>query len=379
VHSVLSDATVLGLVERIYGAGCDPAEWHGVTEDLYDRLPGIAFSTHLVTPEISLVGLCAGIADEHVESYLAHYHALNPYVPLFETARVGRVFTPAEHGGRGWIKRHPFFHEWLKPAGNFTCGAGAVLARDAHRLMRVTFDVPEALEHLEDTCVLLLKKLVPHMARAFEVNERLQAAVATETALGGMLDRIDGAAFMLGAPARVLALNRRGENLARAGRLIRIKPTGQLTFRDAAAEAGFRQALALALGAIGDDVPMAFAMPEGATATVLPLRPAATGAAQPVAEPRALLVVRRPGAAGASLPGDLLKALYRLTRAETEVVLRIASGASVADAADALGVTRTTARNQLCAAMAKVGVHRQSELAATVAGLAPRLRLDRDS
>ena len=69
--------------------------------------------------------------------------------------------------------------------------------------------------------------------------------------------------------------------------------------------------------------------------------------------------------------------VYRLTNAEIEVVLQIAAGVSVAEAADALGVARATARNQLAAAMAKMGVHRQGELVAVVAGLAPRLRLDR--
>jgi DNA-binding CsgD family transcriptional regulator len=110
---------------------------------------------------------------------------------------------------------------------------------------------------------------------------------------------------------------------------------------------------------------------------VLPLRPAAGNAALPAVTARALLVVRRAGT-HAALPGDLLKALFGLTNAEIKLVLRIAAGVSVADAADALGVTRTTARNQLAVAMAKVGVHRQGELVAAVAGLAPRFRLDRD-
>jgi DNA-binding CsgD family transcriptional regulator len=58
--------------------------------------------------------------------------------------------------------------------------------------------------------------------------------------------------------------------------------------------------------------------------------------------------------------------------------MQIAAGVGVADAADSLGVARATVRNQLCAAMAKVGVHRQGELVAAVAALSPRLRLDRD-
>jgi DNA-binding CsgD family transcriptional regulator len=376
VHDVLSDATVLELVEHIYAAGCDPSGWQRVVEEMHAQLPDIAISTHLHVDGINLTGHASGIAPEHLESYIAHYHAQNPYTGIFARMREGRVYTTTEHGTRAWVRRHPFFHEWLKPAGNFTHGASVVLARDRRRLMRVSVDIPDRLGDMEQTCALLLRRLGPHLARAFAVNERLQATVAAESVLGGMLDRIDGAAAILGAHGQVVALNRQAEELARARRLLRIDPRGRLIFQNPDTEAHFRQALAVALGSLLAGVPFAFTAAGGTTVVVLPLRPAAAGAAVSMTTPRALLVAHGPGAT-AALPADLLKALYRLTNAEIEVVLRIAAGLSVTDAADALGVARATARNQLAAAMAKMGVHRQGALVAVLAGLAPRLSLDR--
>jgi DNA-binding CsgD family transcriptional regulator len=72
-------------------------------------------------------------------------------------------------------------------------------------------------------------------------------------------------------------------------------------------------------------------------------------------------------------PRELLQTLYRLTPAEAAIVLQIAAGVSVTEAAGCLGVLRTTARNQLSAAMAKMDVHRQAEVVAAVAALGPRL------
>ena len=376
MHDVLSDATVLELVEHVYAAGCDPSGWQRVVEEVHAQLPGIAISTHLHVDGTNLTGHASGIAPEHVESYIAHYHAQNPYTGIFARMREGRVYTTTEFGTRAWVRRHPFFHEWLKPAGNFTHGASVVLARDRRRLMRVSVDIPDRLGDMEQTCALLLGRLGPHLMRAFEVNERLQATVATEHVLSGVLDRIDGAAVVLGARARVLALNRRAEDIARSGRLFRIDATARLMFRHPGTETGFQQALAVALGSLLDGAQFAFTAPGGTSVVVLPLRPATAGAASPVAAPRALLVARQPGGT-AVLPRDLLKTLYRLTNAEIEVVLQIAAGVGVAEAADALGVARATTRNQLAAAMAKMGVHRQGELVAVVAGLVPRLRLDR--
>jgi DNA-binding CsgD family transcriptional regulator len=380
VDSVLSDATVLALVEGVYAAGCDPRQWQRLVDEVHAHLPGIAFTTHLDAPATGQAAYSAGIAPEYLESYAAHYHAQNPYSALLARLQEGKVYCSAMLGTRAWIEQHPFYHEWLKPAGNFTYGASIVLARDRRRLMRVSLDVPDRLGHMEETCARLLARLGTHMTRAFEVNERLGGAVATESALNALLDRIDGAAFVVGAHARATALNAEAEDLVRAGWLVRIDPAGRVSFQEPNADAAFRQALAVALGAPKDGVPFAFRVPGEAgelSVVVLPLRPAAGSAAAPSAAPRALLAVRRPDHDAAGVPRPLLKALYGLTCAEIEVVLQIATGVSVADAADVLDVARTTARNQLCAAMTKMGVHRQAELVAVVAGLAPRLRLDR--
>ncbi|MFZ1103228.1 MAG: hypothetical protein WAN86_10375 [Hyphomicrobiaceae bacterium] len=380
MHDILSDATLVELIERIYAAGCDPDEWQALVDHVHAQLPSTAFSTHLTIAGTGLTGRTSGLPEEQLKSYMEHYHALNPYNAYFNRLDVGKVYTVTGLGSRQWLRGHAFYHEWLKPAGDFTYGASMVVARDQRRLFRITFDMSERQAHLEDVCARLLNRLGPHLARAFEVNERLAAAAATEAMLAGLIDSIDGAAIILGPEARVLALNRQAEALARRASLFRISLPGRLAFRNPAHEASFRRSLAVALGALSHGAPYAFPAGDSEagpiTVMLLPLRPAGGGGALTVAGPRALLVVQE--ARSASLPKDLLRSLYRLTNAEAALVLQIASGASVADAADAGGVTLTTARNQLAAAMAKVGVNRQAELVATIAALAPRLSLEQD-
>jgi len=341
VDSELSGATVLALVESVYAAGCDPRQWQRLADEVHALLPGIAFTTHLDAPATGQAAYSAGIAPEYLESYAAHYHAQNPYSALLARLQEGKVYCSAMLGTRAWIEQHPFYHEWLKPAGNFTYGTSVVLARDRRRLMRVSLDIPERLGRMEETCARLLARLGPHMTRAFEVNERLGAAVATESALNALLERIDGAAFVVGAHARAMGHNAEAEDLLRAGWLVRIDPAGRVSFPDPHADAAFRQALAVALGAPKDGVPFAFQVAgEGGdlSVMVLPLRPVAGSAAASPAAPRALLTVRQPDSDAAAVPGHLLKALYGLTCAEIEVVLQIATGVSVADAADVLDV-----------------------------------------
>ena len=170
--------------------------------------------------------------------------------------------------------------------------------------------------------------------------------------------------------------------MARAATLIKIGLGNRLTFRKPDDETAFQRALAAALGAAGSTGPCAFPVEDrakgNANVVVLPLRAASNGAATMTAGPQALLVIREAGAA-VTAPADLLRTLYRLTNAEAAVVLQIAAGVSIAEAADLLAVSRTTARNQLAAAMAKLNVHRQAELVGLVAELAPRLVLGRDN
>jgi DNA-binding CsgD family transcriptional regulator len=380
VRNGFSDATLLDLVEHIYAAGSDPSGWARFVDRVNGELPGVGFGCLLVLEGTGMVesSAHAGYNPDSIKSLFAHYRHINPYEALFKGLPVGKTVKATSVTTRDWLERQVFYHEWLKPAGDYTHGASVVVARDPRRLMRANFDIPDRLGHLEEPCAQLLTRLGPHLARAFELNERLEAAVATQGVLEAMLARIDGAAAVLGAGGQVLAINGRAESLARAAALIRIGLGNRLTFRRPGDETAFQRALAAALGAAGGNGPSAFAVEHrgrgSANVVVLPLRAASNGAAASFARHQALLVIRD-ARAGVTAPAELLRALYRLTNAEAAVVLQIAAGLSVAEAADALAVSRTTARNQLAAAMAKLDVHRQAELVGLVAGLAPRLDL----
>jgi DNA-binding CsgD family transcriptional regulator len=69
-------------------------------------------------------------------------------------------------------------------------------------------------------------------------------------------------------------------------------------------------------------------------------------------------------------PADvsLLRASFGLTAAESRLALRLAAGATLADAADAFGVTQNTVRAQLRAVFEKTGARRQSDLIRLLSG-----------
>jgi len=84
----------------------------------------------------------------------------------------------------------------------------------------------------------------------------------------------------------------------------------------------------------------------------------------------ALLIFRDPDTSDRSLVSRL-RAMFALGKAEAEVAAALAQGSSPAEIAAHRGVEANTLKSQLAAVMAKMGCHRQSEVAAVVAGLPP--------
>ena len=82
-------------------------------------------------------------------------------------------------------------------------------------------------------------------------------------------------------------------------------------------------------------------------------------------EPCALITVEEPKPR--DLPTDgTLQLAFGLTAAEAKLALHIGKGATLGDAADALSVSKLTARTQLKSIFSKTDVRRQAELVAKI-------------
>jgi DNA-binding CsgD family transcriptional regulator len=70
------------------------------------------------------------------------------------------------------------------------------------------------------------------------------------------------------------------------------------------------------------------------------------------------------------VPIAVLQQLYGLTAAEAEIALGVADGLSAEQIAEARGKSLNTARTQLKAVLAKMGVSRQTDVVRLIVGLA---------
>lgn len=266
------------------------------------------------------------------------------------------------------MRTDPFYREVLYPNGGgwaigsfHTLMTGETVLLSAER----AFDLgPYSREH-----VSRIAQLRPHYARSAMLSARLNLERAK--AMAEVFQLLDLPAAVLQATGRMLAANQLFEQLMPSefeDRQSRIQ----------AVDPGADALLHTALEWRGAGPPPVLSIPvpagEGRLAKVIHVLPIRGAAHDIFAGATTVLLVT--AVAPLAVPGaELLQGLFDLTPAEARVARRIATGYEVKRIATDLGVSPATIRNQLTSVLSKTGVHRQTDLALLLAGLAaPRSR-----
>jgi DNA-binding CsgD family transcriptional regulator/PAS domain-containing protein len=210
----------------------------------------------------------------------------------------------------------------------------------------------------------LLRRLLPHLARALRIGATVARAEAEHAALVAAIDSL---------PFGVAVLDDTG-HLVRANRALARLADGDGLSLEAGALRASAPAAAACLAALlpraGAAAPraggkLAIERPSGRHPLHVVVQPVRSGCGRQVVDAAAETIVlvadpeRRP-----VWPAELLNATYGLTDAEVRVARRIATGASLASVAAALAIRPITVRNHLKQIFEKTRTHRQAELVA---------------
>jgi DNA-binding CsgD family transcriptional regulator len=222
----------------------------------------------------------------------------------------------------------------------------------------------------------LMQRIGRHVERALRLSIRLLDAERTNIGLQEALNHLGVGVFALDLLGRVVFLNAAGESLLGDGLAI---VGGRLRIGPSAMRSDIENAIARTLrGELpdlsGSSKPMLIERSNGSwplTVYVLPVGPVRAPEQEFLTHARAIVlgVLPRPNA-----PPDaaLVRDLLGLTLGEARVASLIGNGLPPREAAKKLGITEETARTTLKRVFSKVGVSRQSELAALLSRLAYR-------
>lgn len=360
---------VTASIDALYAAVCDGDLMQDALKRIRDLFGGSKACFVPLGPGISPTDTIATDFDLELNKRYVEEFAfeVNDYIDAVMAMPIGRIYKDHALLGREALRKSRFWNEWMAPQ-NMYGGLGCRLLHSGRTSW--FFDVQRGRRQqafdMEDAD--LFRALSPTLAKVIELRHRLGRMSLKRDVERRALDALAIGIVAVDAHARVLYANagahllfeqRDGSLRCSAGRLVAGDPACQANLKHKIAEACSGMQLDSASGYL-----LARALdPESADVAlcVIPLsEPGSYGLpdGQPVA-----MIFARTLELDANLEEEAVR-LLGLTPAEAKLASALASGQSLADAADAQSVRITTARTHLARIFQKTGTRQQSQIAA---------------
>jgi pimeloyl-ACP methyl ester carboxylesterase/DNA-binding CsgD family transcriptional regulator/PAS domain-containing protein len=246
-------------------------------------------------------------------------------------------------------------------------GAAPVLPNGAHKGaltglqgLPLTLAPSEAEQYL-------LACLAPHFTRSQEMQRALQETEIERDLLERVMDRLPLGMAIVDAQGRAISMNRAMLSLLQTGAGLALQDGCLVSAQPQQLPQAIAQVLArrqshaclrLPSGVDGPPISDDAGTHTGFAGNGLSLWISHFGAGKPA--DRAMVLAASPGSR--ALSEEALGAFFGLSPAEARLTQQLALGQAIEDAAQALGISRNTAKTQLKKVYAKVGVKRQPDL-----------------
>jgi DNA-binding CsgD family transcriptional regulator/PAS domain-containing protein len=270
-----------------------------------------------------------------------------------------------------------FYRELLKPQG-LRDAIGLKLLRTERRMGFFATSRLASQGLYGEAEIRLFTLLAPHVCRSVTISDALNLRAVKAKALEATLDGLASGVYLADREGRIVYMNRSAERQVKTSNALRIV-NNRLTAVDRVAHAALAKAIAeattdeaetpsggITLALPGDDN-------MGLVATILPLSRGERRNLCGTFAATAAIFVQDPIVVP-PLPGEAFAKLHGLTGSELRVLLAMAPGLSVKEAAEILGIGDTTAKTHLQNIYAKTGTSKQTELMHLFMSSAPPVR-----
>jgi DNA-binding CsgD family transcriptional regulator/PAS domain-containing protein len=360
------------LLDLIYDAATDEALWTPALTriaEMTSSVGGFLFGTRngarLVTFTFNV-----GVSEESHRVYRER-HFLNVWSAYMNQSPVGKLVRSDEIAPLTNLQRTAFFDEVLRHQG-IGHSAMARLATSGDFQVGFNFCRGEGQGPFEADAMRLFSDLLPHLRRALLLGFRIDGYKALQDAAFSVLDRLSAGILILDRATRVVFANAAARDMTLKDGPLRLRNTGVTT-----TSIHHGQELEQLIRAALRGMPLAtMSIPhaqDGRLFTVLVSsirsRDLDRFTNHGVRDPAVLVVVTDP-LRPLDTPPEWIMDAHGLTRAEANVALIAASGASIAEIAHKLGVSPNTVKTHLRRVFTKAGSRRQAELARLISSLA---------
>ncbi|WP_152606762.1 helix-turn-helix transcriptional regulator [Bordetella trematum] len=338
------------LLDDLYGGVASPEAWPQAVRGLGVALGGVAVSVlthHRPSDRLSIVD--AGTLPDGVMAGFQEMNASDPARAAASSLAAGHIYVDHEFHGEAALQRLAFYRDFLNPLG---MGRYAVLPAGADaqytHVVSVLREAGRGGFSIEER--RLMRLLQPHLRHALDLRQQLSRWQARTHWVERSLDALR---------SPVLACSLRGD-------IVMANAAGKQWLAQADCPLGkgepSRALRGLLRRACGEGVEMAAAgtllLGPGEVLVALPLAP------REQAGRDALALVAVQGVRWrAAVPGEMLRALFGLTPAESRLLRQLAlHDAPLTEHAGQLQLSLNTLRTQLKAIFQKTHCRRQSDL-----------------
>jgi len=361
----------------VYEAALEPTAWHDFVLELCEAYRGAKaiFALQLPGFPLSAAMYQAGFSESMKPHFMRHILSGLPWERARTENFVGRFGMAGEVFPDSGVASTPFYRECMEPSGLAPVGPiGHTIALEHGRpLASLAIFRPAGAESWTADDLALGDLLVPHLAKAYRIHQRIRETGA----LAEAMDRLPTGIVLLDARHQPLLTNRTARYILGERDGIAIDESG-LRAGDVSENKLLQQFIRDVTAQQDSEIPrpeeriLAVSRPSGRRPYPVMLAPLLSATSEGTLHDAVAVVYITDLEADSLEHAPALKDLYGLTDAEVELVVLLCEGCSLEEAARRREVTHNTARSQLKQVFAKTGASRQSELVRLVlAGVAP--------
>ena len=369
------------VVEAIYDCALDPNRWHDTVRMIAElcRSQRCVLGVHDYANDRNELAFQLGYEDE--EYWRLHetkYRGMNPHFAPIQLLPVGAVATSAMLIDEHEFLESRFYQEWVKPQGLRWDAITVKVLQTGQRTGLLAANRLESQPRYGDAEVRLFTLLSPHVCRAVTISDALNLKTVRSEALEATLNALASGVYLTDRHGRIIYMNRAAEHQVKTSNALRIE-NNRLTPVERVARVALAKAIAEAITDETETPASGFtlALPggenAGLVATILPLNRGERQNLGGAFAATAAIFVQDPIVVP-PLPGEAFAKLYGLTGSELRVLLAMAPGLGVKEAAEMLGIGGTTAKTHLQHIYAKTDTSKQTELMHLFTSSAPPVR-----
>jgi DNA-binding CsgD family transcriptional regulator len=361
------------LLDLLYSAAADPVLWPDFLATLARRVDATAVGLigHDPSDRQYTFNAHVGFPADGLRLYGEYYGAIDPWYSgggdqlVAGVVELGSVLCPPSvleqtEYYSDYLRHYPYFHQ-----------CGVIIDRQEQSRAVLTLMRAREQKDFDDSHLLLLKNLYPHLRRALQVHRKMVDLKLLAASAAGVIDSLDVGLIGLDSRGRICLVNQRAEALLTTGEFLVIR-NGRLMATDPLADAALSELLPPRSGgqlkeSQGEEIELR----SDGRSVYLSVFPFLIDS-RLTARSGTIVTITDPAMAPGSR-ARLLAALFGLTPAEIRVAMMLVGGLDAREIADRSGVSYDTVRFQLKSVYTKLGVSRQAQLVRMISRFPARL------